>query len=90
MISKTVIISGEAKIGKNVKIGHFTTIYGNVVIEDNTDIGPYCELGVESPLAEGAPLYKDLPSDDPMQRKPDISLAREKLKWRPKFSWKKG
>jgi acetyltransferase-like isoleucine patch superfamily enzyme len=57
MISKTAIISGKAKIGKNVKIGHFTTIYDNVVIEDDTDIGPYCELGVESPLAEGAPLY---------------------------------
>jgi UDP-glucuronate decarboxylase len=28
-------------------------------------------------------LYTPLPSDDPMQRKPDISLAREKLGWEP-------
>lgn len=27
--------------------------------------------------------YKELPEDDPMQRQPDISLAREKLKWEP-------
>ena len=27
--------------------------------------------------------YKSLPSDDPVQRQPDISLAIEKLKWEP-------
>ncbi len=28
-------------------------------------------------------VYKSLPKDDPKQRRPDISLARKKLKWRP-------
>ena len=28
-------------------------------------------------------VFKPLPQDDPMQRKPDISLAKEKLKWQP-------
>ena len=28
-------------------------------------------------------VFKPLPSDDPMQRCPDISLAREKLGWGP-------
>jgi len=27
--------------------------------------------------------YESLPEDDPMQRKPDITLARNKLKWEP-------
>ena len=27
--------------------------------------------------------YTQLPSDDPIQRQPDISLARKKLKWEP-------
>lgn len=27
--------------------------------------------------------YKDLPSDDPIQRKPDITLAKTKLNWKP-------
>lgn len=34
--------------------------------------------------------YKPLPSDDPMQRCPDITLATEKLQWRPKVPLEKG
>ena len=30
-------------------------------------------------------VYKDLPTDDPKQRCPDISIAQEKLGWQPKF-----
>ncbi len=29
-------------------------------------------------------VYKDLPSDDPIKRRPDISLAKQKLNWQPK------
>lgn len=35
-------------------------------------------------------IYKDLPSDDPMQRCPDISLAKEKLGWEPDILLKEG
>jgi UDP-glucuronate decarboxylase len=28
-------------------------------------------------------VFKPLPQDDPVQRRPDISLAKEKLKWQP-------
>lgn len=31
-------------------------------------------------------VYKPLPKDDPMQRQPDISLARKLLDWEPKVS----
>ncbi|GAL65889.1 UDP-glucuronic acid decarboxylase family protein [Jejuia pallidilutea] len=31
-------------------------------------------------------IYKDLPSDDPMMRKPDISLAKQALDWEPKVN----
>ena len=34
--------------------------------------------------------YKPLPSDDPTQRCPDISLAKEKLGWKPTVSLKEG
>lgn len=34
--------------------------------------------------------FKPLPSDDPMQRKPDISLAKEQLKWEPQTSLQLG
>jgi len=29
-------------------------------------------------------IYKDLPSDDPTQRKPDITLAQKTIQWEPK------
>jgi UDP-glucuronate decarboxylase len=35
-------------------------------------------------------LYKPLPEDDPMQRKPDIGLAKEKLGWEPKVQLDNG
>jgi UDP-glucuronate decarboxylase len=31
-----------------------------------------------------------LPADDPMQRKPDISLAKKKLRWEPKIALDEG
>ena len=34
--------------------------------------------------------FISLPSDDPMQRKPDISLAMKKLSWQPNIQLKKG
>jgi UDP-glucuronate decarboxylase len=35
-------------------------------------------------------IFKPLPVDDPMQRCPDISLARDKLKWEPKVQLDEG
>jgi UDP-glucuronate decarboxylase len=35
-------------------------------------------------------VFKELPQDDPMQRKPDISLARTKLDWEPKIQLEEG
>lgn len=35
-------------------------------------------------------IYKDLPTDDPTQRRPDITKAREILGWEPKVSREKG
>ena len=31
-------------------------------------------------------VYKSLPEDDPKQRKPDISIAKEKINWEPKIN----
>ena len=35
-------------------------------------------------------IYRDLPKDDPMQRQPDITKAREILGWEPKVGRKEG
>ncbi|MEP6962308.1 MAG: UDP-glucuronic acid decarboxylase family protein [Acidobacteriota bacterium] len=43
------------------------------------------QMGTKSPL-----IYKDLPSDDPKQRKPDISKAARVLGWAPKVNLEDG
>jgi len=35
-------------------------------------------------------IFNSLPEDDPKQRKPDISLAKEKLNWEPKINFEEG
>lgn len=35
-------------------------------------------------------VFKNLPQDDPLRRKPDISLAKEKLDWEPKVHLEEG
>ncbi len=35
-------------------------------------------------------VFEDLPSDDPMQRQPDITLARKELNWEPKIQLEEG
>lgn len=42
------------------------------------------------PESKSKLIFKPLPEDDPKQRKPDISLAREKLKWEPKVKLEDG
>ena len=41
------------------------------------------ELVIELTGASSKLVFKPLPSDDPMQRKPDIGMAREVLGWEP-------
>ena len=42
------------------------------------------------PESESKIIHRELPSDDPKQRKPDISLAKEKLDWQPKIELEQG
>ena len=35
-------------------------------------------------------IYQPLPQDDPLQRKPDISLAQKKLGWKPETQLEEG
>jgi UDP-glucuronate decarboxylase len=35
-------------------------------------------------------IYESLPSDDPKQRRPDISLAKNKLGWQPEIQLEEG
>lgn len=81
-------------------------IDGLILMMENTDgfIGPV-NLGnpVEFSIKELAEktlamipdsrskiIYESLPEDDPRQRRPDISLAKEKLSWKPKIELEEG
>lgn len=55
-MANTTIISPRAKIGVNVRIGNFCTIYDNVEIKDNCIIEDYCTIGYPSPLTKGKTL----------------------------------
>jgi UDP-glucuronate decarboxylase len=35
-------------------------------------------------------VFKQLPDDDPKQRQPDITLAKEKLSWQPTIELEDG
>jgi nucleoside-diphosphate-sugar epimerase len=35
-------------------------------------------------------VFKDLPQDDPQQRRPDISQAKQLLGWQPEFDLDEG
>jgi len=48
------------------------------------------ELIIEKTGSSSEITYKPLPSDDPLQRKPDISLAKEIMHWEPTVPLNKG
>ena len=48
------------------------------------------EITIDLTNSKSRLIFKDLPEDDPKQRKPDITLAKEKLNWEPKIQLKEG
>jgi UDP-glucuronate decarboxylase len=48
------------------------------------------ELVITLTASRSKLVYRELPADDPKQRQPDISLARQALAWQPKVSLEDG
>jgi UDP-glucuronate decarboxylase len=48
------------------------------------------ELVIEITKSKSVITYKSLPQDDPMQRRPDISRAKELLDWEPRVHLREG
>ncbi|MBR3167131.1 MAG: SDR family oxidoreductase [Erysipelotrichaceae bacterium] len=55
----------------------------NIGNPDERTVKELAEKIVEMTSSSSKIVYKGLPSDDPVRRKPDISLAKEKLHWQP-------
>lgn len=62
----------------------------NIGNPDEITIGEFAEEIIELTGTRQKVVYKPLPVDDPKQRQPDISLARELLQWEPKVSRREG
>ncbi|MCC7298698.1 MAG: SDR family oxidoreductase [Bacteroidia bacterium] len=62
----------------------------NVGNPDEITISEFAEEIIKLTGTTQKVVYKDLPVDDPKQRQPDITLAREILKWEPKISRSEG
>jgi UDP-glucuronate decarboxylase len=56
---------------------------------DERSIKEFAER-IISKIGQGKLVSKDLPSDDPKRRQPDISLAKAKLDWSPKVAVEDG
>ena len=48
------------------------------------------ELTLELTNSKSKIIHQELPTDDPKQRQPDISLAKDKINWEPKVQLKEG
>ena len=53
-------------------------------------IGELARLILELTGARSGVVHRPLPHDDPRQRCPDITLARERLHWEPKITLREG
>ena len=57
---------------------------------DEFTIMELAKLVLERVATQSKISYKPMPADDPRQRKPDISLASKKLKWKPAVNLREG
>lgn len=57
---------------------------------DEFTILELAETVIEMARSKSKIVYKPLPADDPMQRRPDISLAKNAIDWEPKIKLRTG
>ena len=55
-IHPTAIVSPNAVLGKDIKIGAFSVINENVILGDRVTVEAFCELGVKTSHGNGSPL----------------------------------
>ena len=62
----------------------------NIGNPDEITISEFAEEIIQLTGTNQKVIYKDLPVDDPKQRQPDITRAKEILGWQPKVSRREG
>lgn len=80
------LVSGIIKMMENTH----TTGPVNLGNPKENTILELAELVLEQTNSKSKLVYKDLPQDDPVRRKPDISVAKQVLDWEPQVLLKDG
>ena len=62
----------------------------NIGNPDEYTVAQFADLVLEITGSKSPVEYRPLPQDDPMQRRPDITLARTVLGWEPKVDVREG
>lgn len=62
----------------------------NIGNPDEITIKDFAEEVIKQTNTKKSVIYKNLPIDDPLQRQPDITLAKKILNWQPKVDRAKG
>ena len=62
----------------------------NIGNPDEFTMKELAEIVLDMTNSKSKLIYMPLPSDDPKQRQPDITLARETLGWEPKVKLREG
>ena len=50
----------------------------------------FAKIIIKATNSKSEIIFKELPKDDPVKRQPNISLAKEKLNWQPKYNLEDG
>ena len=62
----------------------------NIGNDDEITINEVAKIILKLTKSTSKIVYNDLPYDDPIMRKPDLFLAKEKLNWSPKVTKEEG
>ena len=62
----------------------------NLGNDDEVTINEVAKILIKLTKSKSKIVYKNLPDDDPIKRKPDLSLAKQKLNWAPKVTKEEG
>ena len=81
------LVNGLYKMMNNDKNFIGPCNLGNI---GETSVLDFAKMIIELTNSKSKIVFMPLPSDDPLQRKPDISLAKEKLDWEPVTDIKEG
>ena len=62
----------------------------NIGNDDEVTINEIASILISILNSKSKIIYNELPEDDPLKRKPDLTLAKKILNWRPKIDKKEG